>query len=82
MKPLASCLMAIGVLAGSASQAAGIRVAGVDHVGINVPDLMQAEAFFDSAFGSQASRAVSKNTTVLPSPFSSPSLSLPHRSGT
>lgn len=51
MKRLASCLMAIGVLAGGASQASGIRVAGVDHVGINVPDLKQAEAFFDSAFG-------------------------------
>lgn len=51
MKLLASCFMAIGVLAGGASQAAGIRVAGVDHVGINVPDLKQAEAFFDSAFG-------------------------------
>jgi len=48
MKLLASCFMAIGVLAGGASQAAGIRAAGVDHVGINVPDLKQAEAFFKS----------------------------------
>ena len=51
MKLLSSCVMAIGILASGATHAAGVRVGGIDHVGMNVPDLMQAEAFFESAFG-------------------------------
>jgi catechol 2,3-dioxygenase-like lactoylglutathione lyase family enzyme len=31
--------------------AAGIKTAGIDHVGVSVPDLKQAEAFFKTTFG-------------------------------
>lgn len=36
---------------GAVAQAAGIKTAGVDHVGVNVPDLAQAKEFFASTFG-------------------------------
>lgn len=53
MKTVASLITA-ALLAGVFLQAAaapGAPVAGVDHVGINVPNLQQAEEFFSSAFG-------------------------------
>jgi catechol 2,3-dioxygenase-like lactoylglutathione lyase family enzyme len=34
-------------------QASGIRSAGIDHVGINVPDLKQAQEFLATTFGCQ-----------------------------
>lgn len=33
------------------AQPVGIHAAGVDHVGITVPDLKQAQAFLASTFG-------------------------------
>lgn len=52
MKIIASIAVAAAtMLAGVAAQAAGIRTAGVDHVGMNVPNLKQAEEFFSNAFG-------------------------------
>ena len=52
MKFIASLIAGAALLSGlSAAQAAGVRAVGVDHVGINVPNLAQAEQFFSSAFG-------------------------------
>lgn len=42
---VAALLLSVG------AQAQGIRVAGIDHVGITVPDLQQAQAFFADTFG-------------------------------
>lgn len=49
MKYLAALLLAVGF--GGPAQAQGVRIAGIDHVGINVPDLTQAEDFFSATFG-------------------------------
>jgi catechol 2,3-dioxygenase-like lactoylglutathione lyase family enzyme len=51
MKILAAVFTAIVLNLGGAAQAAGIKSAGIDHVGVNVPDLKQAEAFFVNTFG-------------------------------
>ncbi|EJN08906.1 VOC family protein [Herbaspirillum sp. YR522] len=49
MKYLAATLLAIAL--GGPVQAQGVSIAGIDHVGINVPDLTQAEDFFAQTFG-------------------------------
>ncbi|QJD89949.1 4-hydroxyphenylpyruvate dioxygenase [Duganella dendranthematis] len=54
MKILAAVFAAIVLNLGGAAQAAGIKSAGIDHVGINVPDLKQAEAFLATTFGCEA----------------------------
>jgi catechol 2,3-dioxygenase-like lactoylglutathione lyase family enzyme len=54
MKTIASLLAALTLLLGGAASAAPIRSAGIDHVGINVPGLVQAEQFFGDAFGCTA----------------------------
>jgi catechol 2,3-dioxygenase-like lactoylglutathione lyase family enzyme len=51
MKLIARLIAATALLSGMSAQAAGIRAVGVDHIGINVPNLTQAEQFFSSAFG-------------------------------
>lgn len=51
MKYIATLCAALLLAAGLPAQAAGIASPGIDHVGINVPDLKQAEAFFGDAFG-------------------------------
>ncbi|MRW87726.1 4-hydroxyphenylpyruvate dioxygenase [Pseudoduganella sp. FT26W] len=51
MKIFAAVFAAIVLNLGGAAQAAGIKSAGIDHVGVNVPDLKQAEAFFANTFG-------------------------------
>ncbi len=53
MKTITTLLAAIVFSLGASTQvrAAGISAAGVDHVGINVPDLKQAERFFADTFG-------------------------------
>lgn len=51
MKFIATLCAAAALLAGAPSHAAGVRAVGVDHVGINVPDLKQAETFFSETFG-------------------------------
>jgi catechol 2,3-dioxygenase-like lactoylglutathione lyase family enzyme len=50
MKILAALLVAACCLGGEA-EAEGIKIAGIDHVGVNVPNLKQAEAFLVSTFG-------------------------------
>lgn len=42
---------ALALAGGVTAHAAGVKVAGVDHVGVNVPDLAQAESFFSETFG-------------------------------
>jgi len=54
MKTIASMLATLGLLLAQAAPAAPIRSAGIDHVGINVPSLQQAEQFFGDAFGCAA----------------------------
>lgn len=51
MKHIATLFAALLLVAGIPAQAAGIASPGIDHVGINVPDLKQAEAFFADTFG-------------------------------
>ena len=51
MKIFAAVFAAIVLNLGGAAQAAGIKSAGIDHVGVNVPNLKQAEAFFVNTFG-------------------------------
>lgn len=51
MKLIASLVTATALLTSVSAHAAGIRAMGVDHFGINVPNLAQAEQFFSSAFG-------------------------------
>ncbi|MBP0597985.1 VOC family protein [Herbaspirillum sp. LeCh32-8] len=51
MKYFASMLTSLLLLATVQGHAAGVQAVGVDHVGINVPNLQQAEQFFSSAFG-------------------------------
>nr|WP_198982320.1 VOC family protein [Herbaspirillum sp. ASV7] len=51
MKFLASLLAAAALLFSAPGHAAGVPIAGVDHVGINVPDLKAAQAFFIETFG-------------------------------
>lgn len=51
MKFIASLLAAVALLMAVPGHAAGVPIAGIDHVGINVPDLKQAEAFFIDTFG-------------------------------
>ncbi|NYE62019.1 catechol 2,3-dioxygenase-like lactoylglutathione lyase family enzyme [Duganella sp. 1224] len=51
MKIMAAILTAFVLNLGGAAQAAGIKTAGIDHVGINVPNLKQAEDFLVSTFG-------------------------------
>lgn len=51
MKFIASLIAGATLSIGMSAQAAPTRVVGVDHVGINVPNLVQAEQFFSSAFG-------------------------------
>lgn len=53
MTMLRTALAAL-VLCASGAHGAGIRTAGIDHVGINVPDLKQAEAFLAATFGCEA----------------------------
>ncbi len=50
MKLLTALLLALASL-GASAQGPAIRTAGVDHVGLNVPDLAQAEAFLARTFG-------------------------------
>ncbi|OWT73731.1 MULTISPECIES: VOC family protein [unclassified Achromobacter] len=51
MKFIATLAAALAVIAAPPSHAAGVQAVGIDHVGINVPDLKQAEAFFSRTFG-------------------------------
>lgn len=53
MIALRAALAALALCAGAA-HGGGIRTAGIDHVGINVPDLKQAEAFLATTFGCEA----------------------------
>ncbi|WP_246795986.1 VOC family protein [Burkholderia perseverans] len=41
----------LALVSGVEAQAAGVKAFGVDHVGISVPDLAQAESFFSDTFG-------------------------------
>lgn len=50
MRLIAALLMTLASL-GASAQSGAIRTAGIDHVGIDVPDLAQAEAFLSSTFG-------------------------------
>jgi len=54
MKTIIAACAAILLGLGGLAQAAGIKTAGIDHVGISVPDLKQAEAFLSSTFGCEA----------------------------
>ena len=45
MKYLASMFTSLLLLAAVTAHAAGVQAVGVDHVGINVPNLQQAEQF-------------------------------------
>jgi catechol 2,3-dioxygenase-like lactoylglutathione lyase family enzyme len=51
MKLIANLFAAASLLLGLSAQAASVQAVGVDHVGINVPDLKQAEQFFSDALG-------------------------------
>jgi len=51
MKFIAAVLIMLSFSLQVFAQTPGIRAAGVDHVGMNVPDLGKAEAFLTSAFG-------------------------------
>ncbi len=51
MKFITALLAAITIGMSGAAGAQGIAIAGIDHVGINVPDLKQAEDFFSATFG-------------------------------
>lgn len=51
MKLIATLAAALALIASTPSYASGVHAAGVDHVGINVPDLKQAEDFFSKTFG-------------------------------
>lgn len=51
MKIIAAIFTALALQLGSVAQAAGIKSAGIDHVGVTVPDLKQAKEFFASTFG-------------------------------
>jgi catechol 2,3-dioxygenase-like lactoylglutathione lyase family enzyme len=51
MKIIAAVFAALALQLGGTAQAAGIKTAGIDHVGITVPSLKQAEEFFASTFG-------------------------------
>jgi catechol 2,3-dioxygenase-like lactoylglutathione lyase family enzyme len=51
MKLIAAVLLMLSFSAHASSEAPGIPAAGIDHVGMNVPDLRQAEAFLGSTFG-------------------------------
>jgi catechol 2,3-dioxygenase-like lactoylglutathione lyase family enzyme len=44
-------IAAIALLGGVGAHAAGVKAVGVDHVGVSVPNLAQAEAFFSDTFG-------------------------------
>lgn len=48
---LSNLLAALLFVAGGSAQAAGVQAVGVDHVGITVPNLTQAQAFFSDTFG-------------------------------
>lgn len=50
MKIIAAVLTAIAFNLAGAAQAAGIKTAGIDHVGISVPNLKQAEQFLATTF--------------------------------
>ncbi|TFW21537.1 VOC family protein [Duganella callida] len=75
MKTIAAVFTAIVLSLGGAAQGAGIKSAGVDHVGVNVPDMQQAIDFFSSTFGCEpvthigpfnmAPRAESLSLTML-----------------
>lgn len=51
MKMLAPFFAALALLLSANSQAALINSPGIDHVGITVPDLKQAETFLSGTFG-------------------------------
>jgi len=51
MKIIAAVFATVVLNLGGAAQAAGIKTAGIDHVGMNVPDLKQAEEFLSTTFG-------------------------------
>lgn len=53
MKTVTTILAAAAAMFSLAApvHAAGIKTAGIDHVGVSVPDLKQAEAFFKTTFG-------------------------------
>jgi catechol 2,3-dioxygenase-like lactoylglutathione lyase family enzyme len=51
MKFFTHLLAAASLLSVLSAQAASVEAAGVDHVGINVPDLKQAKQFFSNALG-------------------------------
>ncbi|MEK6292965.1 MAG: 4-hydroxyphenylpyruvate dioxygenase, partial [Paraburkholderia tropica] len=50
-KFIPNVLAALTLLGGAGAHAAGVKAVGVDHVGVSVPDLAQAEAFFSDTFG-------------------------------
>jgi catechol 2,3-dioxygenase-like lactoylglutathione lyase family enzyme len=51
MKFIAAVFMLLSVSFTAWAQVPGIKTAGIDHVGINVPDLAQAEQFLATTFG-------------------------------
>jgi catechol 2,3-dioxygenase-like lactoylglutathione lyase family enzyme len=51
MKIITAVVAAIVFNLAGVAQAAGIKTAGIDHVGISVPDLKQAEDFLATTFG-------------------------------
>lgn len=51
---LAAMAMSAGLLTAPPARAQAPAIVGIDHVGINVPDLDQAVAFFHDLFGFQA----------------------------
>jgi catechol 2,3-dioxygenase-like lactoylglutathione lyase family enzyme len=54
MKIIVAVFAAIVLNLGGMVHAAGIKSAGIDHVGVTVPDLKQAEAFLAETFGCEA----------------------------
>jgi catechol 2,3-dioxygenase-like lactoylglutathione lyase family enzyme len=54
MKIIVAVWTALVLSFGGAAQAAGIKSPGIDHVGVTVPSLEQAKAFFASTFGCEA----------------------------
>lgn len=51
MRFIAVVLLMLSFSFHASAQSAGIKAVGIDHVGINVPDLGQAEAFLAETFG-------------------------------
>jgi catechol 2,3-dioxygenase-like lactoylglutathione lyase family enzyme len=51
MKLVAAAILMLSFSIHASAQPPGVQTAGIDHVGVNVPDLAQAEAFLGTTFG-------------------------------